>query len=152
MSDTTRYGDAVTRVMKPLSAEAACLLGALRKHECYRNDKALTDARLAEICHVPERTVIDLAGELLDHGYLVVARVTPPYGRYLVLPGDDLSAARNYAEQLVGRVKGAAARARKVRACIRRYEQQMFPADDRGQGNLFSGGGPVPSGTACFTR
>jgi len=104
-----------------LSTAAIRLLVALRAAEAYGPDRALTDRVLAERTRLPVRQVIDAAGELLDAGYLVLARCTRPPGRYLLQPGDDLAPAHDYLASLRGRALAVFRRRRAVRLALAAY-------------------------------
>lgn len=107
-----------------LSNNAARLLGVLRQHDATAPPRAMTDARLAELTHLPEREIIDAAGELLESGQLVIARTTAPYGRYLLSPGDDLAEAEHYLHTLTSRAIAIFRRRRAVKRCLALYRDQ----------------------------
>ncbi|HMQ14404.1 MAG TPA: hypothetical protein PKC49_00365 [Phycisphaerae bacterium] len=131
--------------MSDIGESATRLLSVLRSARAYTPAGALTDAELARRAGVPRREVIDLAMRLLAHGYLVLARVTPPYGRWLVcvegvagMEASDrdalLRAAYQYADDLDGRARAVFVRAAHVRRAIGELEVAL-----RRQGTLFEG-------------
>lgn len=103
----------------PLGAIAVRLLTALRAERATAPERAITDARLAELIEAPARDIIDAAGELLEAGYIVCASTVKPPGRFLILPGGDLAPAISYARTL---------RSRGV-ACLRRRKLLMRAVD-----------------------
>lgn len=125
--------------MTPLSTSATRLLSVLNIHQAFTPASALTDQVLAERAHLPARDLIDAAHELIEAGYLVLARCERPFGRYLLRPGDDLAAAYKYARTLRRRGVQILKRARSVRRCIERYESTPRRMEPAGQFPLFVG-------------
>ncbi len=108
--------------MAGLSTNAVRVLAALRDAGATSAESALTDDRLAELARLPAREIIDAAGELLEHGYLVLAGGR---GRWLGTPAE----AREYVESLGRRAKRIFRRRQAVQLAIERNRQQ--------QGTLF---------------
>lgn len=110
---------------RQLSTAAVRLLSALRRHGARSSEAALTDARLAELTHLPEREIIDAAAELLAAGVLCLAG---PRGRWL----GSLPEARRYRDALRRRGRAVLHRLQLVDSAIRRAEAGRSP-DDLGQ-------------------
>ena len=121
----------------PPSEFALRLLRALRAHGATSPAAALTDAKLAELCHMPQRDVIDAGAELLAAGYLCVASTTRPFGRFLLGPGDDLAPAYDYLRTLESRARSIFDRRKHCQYAIRLAESGHSP-DAHGQLKLFS--------------
>jgi hypothetical protein len=104
-----------------LSPRARALLLELRIQRVRHGPGAMVkDKDLAKSVHVSERDVIDLAGELIDAGYLVPAScdVSNP-GRCLLKPGDDLMPAVEYLKVLRSRGVKVLWRRRRFRDALR---------------------------------
>lgn len=122
----------------PLSNPALRLLGVLRQQSAHAPDAALTDERLAALTRLPKRLLVDLAGELLEHGYLVIATCGPRPGRFLLAPDGDLAPAYRYQHELRGRAIAIMRRRKALSAAIRLAESRRSP-DSTGQLSLFQG-------------
>jgi hypothetical protein len=108
-----------------LSIGAIRVWQALRDAAAHAPARALTDAQLAELTHLPQREIIDAAGELLSAGVLVLAG---PSGRWLGTPRQ----ARDYSRALKRRALRIFIRRRDVvRAMLTARRRQ--PIDDLGQ-------------------
>lgn len=124
-----------------LSELAMRLLRLLKRHATERRH-AITDATIAGMIDVDARKVVDLAGELLDAGHLVVAETTSPPGRWLVSRVEDLHYARHYGAVLGHRAVANWRRSRTVRRLIDQMaaaqradttgdgQRWLFPADE----------------------
>lgn len=113
----------------PLSEQAVRLLSVLRS-VARGPENATPDKRLAELCQVAPRIVVDLAGELLDAGYIVIASCKPPMGRFLLEPGDDMAPARAYLASLRRRGIRVLRRRRRLASAIEQAEQSRAVRDD----------------------
>lgn len=102
--------------MAGLSNNAIRVLSVLRT--CT---EPLTDAELAEYANVSRRKVIDLARELLQAGYFVLA---DSRGRWLGTRAE----AEAYERALKQRAKRIFVRRRAVRAALARSAQDLFEA------------------------
>lgn len=98
---------------------------------------AIPDHRLAELLGVPSREVIDLARELLDHLYVVVAETQAPAGRWLASTESDLVLARAHLRSLHDRGVSILARASALGRAID-ARSTALRSDGRGQLSLFS--------------
>lgn len=80
----------------------------------------VTDKELAKTLRVPVRSIVDLAGELIDAGHLVTAScgANNP-GRCLLKRGDDLAPAAKYLKDLRGRGVKVLWRRRRFRDALR---------------------------------
>jgi len=76
-----------------LSIEATRLLAALRAVDATARERAVTDARLAELSGVDRRALFDAVIELTRTGYVLVAACSRPMGRYLCPPEERHHAA-----------------------------------------------------------
>lgn len=99
-----------------LHTEARRLLDTLRMAGATSQDRALTDAILAERMQVDVRHVVDAAHELLAAGRLVLAG---PRGRWLGTEAE----ATEYVASLRRRAKRILLRCRSVRRAIQRRHQ-----------------------------
>ncbi len=99
-----------------LTAEAARLLTALRA-----NEGPQTDRHLAGQAGLSVRQIVDVADELLQAGYLVVATTSPPFGRWLGTIAD----ARTYERVLRSRALKILIRRRHLRQAIARQAGQL---------------------------
>jgi len=80
----------------------------------------VTDKQLAASLRVSVRSIVDLAGELIDAGHLVPASCdTKNPGRCLLKPGDDLTPAREYLKVLRTRGVKVLWRRRRFRDALR---------------------------------
>jgi len=122
-----------------LTDDAERLLRVLRDRCRHRAD-ARTDKELALWLSLNPRAVIDLAGELLEHGRVVVAETKDPPGRWLLADDatdEEIAFAREYVEKLRGRGKSIFVRARNCRRSIDRIEAQRR-TESNGQQRLFA--------------
>ena len=122
-----------------LSGDAALLLSYLERF-APRPDLAKADRVIAAALGKGERSIIDLADELLQAGHVVVARTVFPMGRWLLLPnaGPDLwQQARDYVAGLDARAISIHARAKHARQALERMEASR-PTDSRGQQRMFA--------------
>ena len=109
-----------------------------------RPDIARTDEVISRALEIPERTVIELADELLQAGHMIVASVTFPAGRWLLTedaPDEYWLKARKYADGLTSRAIQIHARAKHAKSAMEVMEQRRRVRTN-GQANLF---GPGPS-------
>lgn len=118
-----------------LSPPAARLLALLRsRHTSPPQINGITDAKLAGLIPCAVRDVVDLARELLEAGWMVCA---DGGGRWLALPGDDLTAVYKYADSLHGRSMDILVREKLVNRNLRVIESGRSP-DTTGQLALFA--------------
>lgn len=125
----------------PLSPSACELLDYLRRL-AHRPDRSRTDAAIAADLDLPERSIVDLADELLRAGHLVVARVSAPAGRWLLIPeraGEpEWTEARGYVASLHDRGVKILARQQHAASALRRSEERRTaPVPPGGQARLF---------------
>ena len=116
----------------PCSHDAQALLLALQLHRGRVGvGKPLTDRELAGRIGVAQRAVIDLAAELIEAGYLVIATCdSSAPGRCLLLPTDDLAPVYQYYKDLKDRGVAVLHRARALGAALRAAERQRNPASN----------------------
>lgn len=118
--------------MSVLSTNAQRLLTALRLNGASHKTRAITDKRLSEIMGIPDRHIIDAAGELLRAGVLCLANGE---GRFIT---EDIAEAKRYERSLRSRALKVLMRRRDLRAAIRTAERKQSP-DSTGQLALFGG-------------
>jgi len=117
------------------SVDAIKVLAALDAREAYSPARAITDKKLAALTGLPERDIIDLTGALIDAGLPIVALTVPPFGRYIVLPGDKDGrlAARKHEKDLHHRAGKIHVRANGLGKGLDDYDHHDRPADSTGQ-------------------
>lgn len=141
-----------TENYSPPPSPAACELLAYLRSSAHRPDLAKTDAVIAAALELPERSIVDLADELLQAGHLVVARVVAPFGRWLLIPERADPAAwdeaRAHVASLHDRGVKVLARQQHAASALRRSEaRRPDPLPPGGQGQLFA-----PAGATWATR
>lgn len=127
----------------PLPSPAALELLAYLRSAAPRPDLAKTDATIASALECPERSIVDLADDLMVAGHLVVARVVAPFGRWLLIPSRADQAAwdeaRAYVASLHDRGVKVLARQQHAASALRRAESEHpAPVPAGGQGQLFA--------------
>ena len=120
-----------------LSPAARSLLLELSVHRGRRGAGVpLTDEMLAAKLRISRRVIIDLALELISAGHLVVASCdSESPGRFLLLPGDDLTPAKHYLQTLETRGIKILHRRKQFAAALANAERQTSP-DSQGQLSL----------------
>jgi len=103
-----------------LSPRARHLLLELNIQRAHHGAGAMVkDKDLAKSVHAPERDIVDLAGELIDAGHLVMASCDSNNpGRCLLKRGDDLQPALDYLESLHERGVKILSRERRFRDAL----------------------------------
>lgn len=122
-----------------LSIDASRLLNYLRNY-CTDPSRSKTHRSIAEALSIPDRSVIDLADELLQAGHVVIARVRPPMGIWLLDPSSPTDHGREayeYHTALRRRAGSIYVRARHVRLALARLEAQRH-RETSGQLTLFN--------------
>jgi len=115
---------------KPLSTAALRVWTELQRSCILTPNCALTDRELSERIHLPQREIIDAAGELLGVGILCLAG---EHGRWLGTTAE----ARAYEQSLGRRARAILHRRRLVRRAILLNQLGQVP-DDNGQFPLFT--------------
>lgn len=122
-----------------LSPDAMRLRDLLRRF-AFSPATARTDRSIASDLSIPERVVVEVADELLQAGWLVVARCKSPPGRWILLDDDTdpahIQEARDYAKQLDDRAIGIHVRAKHARDALAAREARRGTQFAR-QGRLF---------------
>lgn len=124
-----------TKPNKPLSQAASQLLQLLkRRHQGI--EKAITDEELSTALGVHKREVVDIAGELLDAGFPVLATCnrTKP-GRYL---SSDTSEIREHGKNLIKRGIKIIRRGRAVRRAAEKMDAEKKVEPVTGQMRMFT--------------
>lgn len=103
---------------RSLSTEALRLLAVLREQGATARLKSLPDRTLAELTSLPARDIIDVADELLAHGFLVLAGGD---GRWLGTAEECFA----YAESLEVRGKRILMRAGNARRAAQQHVGQL---------------------------
>jgi hypothetical protein len=109
--------------MADLSANALALLTLLKAHGATAPARALTDRQLAPLLDLPERDIIDLAGELLDAGHPVAAVCTGRPGRFIAERHD----LREYVLSLRRRALKVLRRYSAAKRALQRIESGQLP-------------------------
>ena len=117
------------------------LLDYLRRF-ATRPERARSHATIADALNLGIRSIVDLADELLRAGHVVVARVTSPFGCWLLDPAKATVAeweeARAYRGSLNDRGVKILARRQHVDSALRRAEaERPAPVPAGGQARLF---------------
>ena len=119
-----------------LSTDAQRLLHVLQVC-CHARHLAKPDRELAVRLELPERSMVDLADELLAAGHLVIAETIAPMGRWILDTAQDLAPAKSYDRVLGSRAVKIFRRRRNLRRAIYRVESARA-VESTGQRRLFA--------------
>jgi len=119
-----------------LSPPARRLLDYLQLY-CCGPAQAKPDRLIADVLDCPERQIIDLAGELLEAGYMVLASCQSPCGRYLLDERGDLEPGHEYVRSLRSRALWILRRYKRAKNAVAAAEARRL-VETTGQRRLFA--------------